>query len=89
LHLATVSQSALESFVAKVRADLTLRQKVEAATSIDAVVAIAQDHGENFSKTTLLRAHAAAVAAAPDHALEGLNSWGDALMHCFGASDQD
>ena len=89
MNLATVSQSALEAFVAKVRADLTLRQKVEAATSLDEVVAIAQGHGESFSKTTLLRAHAAAIAAAPDHTLEGLNSWGDALMHCFGASEQD
>lgn len=89
MNLAPVSQSALEAFVAKVRADLTLRQKVEAATSLDEVVAIAQGHGESFSKTTLLRAHAAAIAAAPDHTLEGLNSWGDALMHCFGASEQD
>ncbi len=82
-------QSALQAFVASVGADPQLQQKLDAAAGLDDVLAIAQAHGHSFSKATLLRAHAAAVAAAPDHALEGLNSWGDALMHCFGASDRD
>lgn len=84
-----MSQTALQAFVASVGADPQLQQKLDAASGLDDVVAIAQAHGHSFSKATLLRAHAAAVAAAPDHALEGLNSWGDALMHCFGASDRD
>jgi hypothetical protein len=33
----------------------------------------------------LLREHAKALSDAPDHALKGINSWADALMHCFGA----
>jgi len=84
-----VSQTALQAFAASVGADPQLRQKLDAAAGLDDVVSIAQAHGHSFSKATLLRAHAAAVAAAPEHVLEGLNSWGDALMHCFGATDQD
>jgi predicted ribosomally synthesized peptide with nif11-like leader len=84
-----VSQSALEAFAASVGSDPQLRQKLNAVTGLDDVVAIAETHGHSFSKATLLRAHAAAVAAAPDHVLEAFNSWGDALMHCFGATDQD
>jgi predicted ribosomally synthesized peptide with nif11-like leader len=84
-----VSQTALQAFAASVGADPQLRQKLDAAAGLDDVVAIAQAHGHSFSKATLLRAHASAVAGAPDHALESLNSWGDALMHCFGASDKD
>jgi hypothetical protein len=88
-RLAFVSQSALAAFAASVGADPQLRQKLDAAAGLDDVVSIAEAHGHSFNKATLLRAHAAAVAAAPDHALEGVNSWGDALMHCFGASDRD
>lgn len=84
-----MSETALQAFAASVGADPQLRQKLDAAAGLDDVVSIAESHGHNFSKATLLRAHAAAVAAAPDHALEAVNSWGDALMHCFGASDQD
>lgn len=84
-----MSESALAAFASSVSSDPQLRQKLDAATGLDDVVAIAQTHGHSFSKATLLRAHASAVAAAPDHTLEGLNSWGDALMHCFGASDND
>jgi predicted ribosomally synthesized peptide with nif11-like leader len=84
-----VSQSALDAFAANVGSDPQLRQKLQAVAGLDDVLAIAESHGHSFSKSTLLKAHAAAVAAAPDHALEGLNSWGDALMHCFGVSNQD
>ena len=27
--------------------------------------------------------------SAKDHELAAINSWGDALMHCFGASEND
>ncbi len=87
--LTSVTQNALEAFARSVGADPQLRQKLDAAAGLDDVVSIAQSHGHSFSKATLLRAHAAAVAAAPDHALEAVNSWGDALMHCFGSSDRD
>ena len=84
-----VSQSALQAFAASVGADPQLRQKLDAAAGLDDVLAIAESHGHTFSKSTLLRAHASAVASAPDHALERLNNWGDALMHCFGATAKD
>lgn len=86
---APVSQTALQAFAASVGADPQLRQKLDAAAGLDDVLAIAESHGHSFTKATLLRAHATAVAAAPDHALESLNSWADALMHCFGATDKD
>jgi predicted ribosomally synthesized peptide with nif11-like leader len=84
-----VSQSALDAFAASVGSDPLLRQKLHAVTGLDDVIAIAESHGHSFSKATLLKAHAAAINAAPDHALEPLNSWGDALIHCFGATEAD
>jgi hypothetical protein len=29
------------------------------------------------------------IGKAPVHVLEAINSWGDALMHAFGATDKD
>jgi hypothetical protein len=29
------------------------------------------------------------LSQAEDHELEGISSWSDALMHCFGVSDKD
>jgi hypothetical protein len=29
------------------------------------------------------------LSGASDHELKGINSWGDALMHCFGATEED
>lgn len=84
-----VSQSALDAFAASVSSDPQLRQKLHGVTGLDDVITIAESHGHSFSKATLLKAHAAALAAAPDHALEKVNSWADALMHCFGATDRD
>jgi hypothetical protein len=40
-------------------------------------------------KASVLRAHGEALSAASDHQLKAINSWGDALMHCFGASEND
>ena len=81
--------SALKAFVSNVAADGQLREKLHAASGLDDIVALASRHGHDFSKSTLLKAHAAAVASAPDHSLEAINSWGDALMQAFGASDRD
>lgn len=84
-----VSHSALQAFLSSAAADAQLRQKLQAAAGVDDIVALAGSHGHAFSKATLLKAHAAAIASAPDHKLEAINSWGDALMETFGASDQD
>ena len=81
--------SALEAFVASAGADDQLRQKLQNATGLDDVVSLAESHGHAFSKATLLKAQSQALIDSPDHALEGINSWGDALMHCFGASAED
>ncbi|MCX5947176.1 MAG: Nif11-like leader peptide family natural product precursor [Cyanobacteria bacterium] len=84
-----MSLSALQDFVSSAAADEQLRQKLHAASGPDDVVDLASNHGHDFSKATLLKAHAVAISKAPDHALEAINSWGDALMHAFGASDKD
>jgi len=84
-----MSVSALRSFAASVSTDGQLRDKLHAATGLDDVVTIAAAHGHTIDKTVLLREHAKAIAAAEDHELHGLNSWGDALMHAFGATDKD
>ena len=84
-----MSLSALQAFVSSVSADGQLRQRLHAAAGLDDVVELASSHGHDFSKATLLKAHAASVSSAPDHQLEAINSWGDALMQTFGASDKD
>jgi len=79
-----MSVASLEAFCARVAADEDLRDRVHAATGVDDIVAIAAAHGHDLDKTVLLREHARALSSAPDHVLSGINSWGDALMHCFG-----
>ena len=80
-----MSVASLEAFCARIADDDELRNKVHAASGVDDIVAIAAAHGHDVDKTVLLREHAKAVSNAPDHALAGINSWADALMHCFGA----
>ena len=81
--------SAIKAFVASASSDDQLRQKLHQATGLDDLVSLAESHGHVLSKSALLKAQAEALIASPDHALEGINSWGDALMHCFGASAED
>jgi predicted ribosomally synthesized peptide with nif11-like leader len=80
-----MSISSLEAFCSRVAADADLRQKVHGATGVDDIVTIAAAHGHDVDKTVLLREQARRMSEAPDHALTGINSWADALMHCFGA----
>ena len=64
-------------------------QPAEGPANADAVVGVAASHGHHFSKTVLLRQHAEALSQAHDHELEGISSWSDALMHCFGATEEE
>jgi predicted ribosomally synthesized peptide with nif11-like leader len=80
-----MSVASLEAFCARVASDDALHSQVHAAAGVDDIVAIAAAHGHDVDKTVLLREQARAISAAPDHALAGINSWADALMHCFGA----
>jgi len=84
-----VSLNALQAFVSSAAADEQLRKKLESSMGLTDVVDLAHSHGHDFSKATLLKAHAEAIGKAPDHALEAINSWGDALFHAFGATDKD
>ncbi|MCP9809643.1 Nif11-like leader peptide family natural product precursor [Cyanobium sp. HWJ4-Hawea] len=84
-----MSVASIKAFVDRVSGDEALRSKLHAATGVDDIVAIAADHGHDLNKTVLLREHARAIVDAHDHELSGINSWGDALMHAFGATDKD
>jgi len=84
-----VTLNALQAFDSSAAADDQLRQKLHADSGLDDVVDLASSQGHEFSKATLLKAHAEAISKAPDHALEAITSWGDALMHAFGATDKD
>ena len=75
--------------MASVADDTALRDKLHAAAGVDDIVTIASEHGHSIDKTVLLREHAKALSTAKDHELAAINSWGDALMHCFGASEND
>lgn len=83
-----MSLSALRTFAASVSADDELRDKLHAATGVDDVVTIAAAHGHSLDKTVLLREHGKALADAHDHELSAINSWGDALLHAFGSSEE-
>ena len=84
-----MSLASIKSFVSRVAGDGALRDKLHAAAGVDDIVAIAAAHGHEIDKTVLLREHAKVLATAQDHELAGINSWGDALMHCFGATEND
>ncbi|MEB3202684.1 MAG: Nif11-like leader peptide family RiPP precursor [Synechococcus sp.] len=84
-----MSLASIRSFVSRVAGDSALRDKLHAAAGVDDIVAIAAAHGHAIDKTVLLREHAKALGTAKDHELAGINSWGDALMHCFGATEED
>ena len=83
-----MSLSALRAFASSVTADPQLREKLHAATGLDDVVSLAESHGHSLNKTVLLREHGKALASAHDHELEAINSWGDALLHAFGSSEE-
>ncbi|MEB3275856.1 MAG: Nif11-like leader peptide family natural product precursor [Cyanobacteriota bacterium] len=83
-----MSLSALRAFASSVTADDQLREKLHAATGLDDVVTIAAAHGHSVDKTVLLREHGKALATAQDHELAAINSWGDALLHAFGSSEE-
>ncbi len=84
-----MSVASIQAFVARVAGDATLRDKLHAAAGVDDIVAMAAEHGHAIDKTVLLREHAKALGSAKDHELAAINSWGDALMHCFGATEND
>lgn len=84
-----MSVASLKAFCASIATDEDLRGKVHAAAGVDDLVSIAAAHGHAVDKTVLLREHARAITAAPDHALTGINSWADALIHCFGAEEAE
>ena len=83
-----MSLSALRAFAASVSNDSQLRDKLHAATGVDDVVTIAAAHGHAVDKTVLLREHGKALTSAHDHELAAINSWGDALLHAFGSSEE-
>jgi hypothetical protein len=83
-----MSLSALRSFAASVSADGQLRDKLHAAAGVDDVLSIAASHGHTLDKMVLLREQGKALAAAGDHQLSAINSWGDALLHAFGSSEE-
>ncbi|CAK6700202.1 Nif11-like leader peptide family natural product precursor [Synechococcus sp. CBW1107] len=83
-----MSVADLKAFLAKVEDDEGLRQKLHAASGMDDIVDLAAAHGHSVDKASVLRAHGEALSSANDHQLKAINSWGDALMHCFGAHEE-
>lgn len=84
-----VSVADLKAFISKVKTDEALRQKLHAATGMNDIVDLAAAHGHSVDKASVLRAHGEALSKASDHDLKGINSWGDALIHCFGATEAE
>ena len=83
-----MSVADLKAFLSKVEDDEDLRQKLHAASGMDDIVDLAAAHGHSVDKASVLRAHGEALSSASDHQLKAINSWGDALMHCFGAHEE-
>jgi len=86
--LFVVTTGATASDCSAGQADPQLRDKLHAASGVDDVVSIAAAHGHAVEKTVLLREHGKALSAADDHELAAINSWGDALLHAFGSSEE-
>ena len=84
-----MSVADLQAFLSKVAGDESLRSKLQAAAGVDDIVTLASEHGHSVDKAAVLRAHGQALAGASDHQLSAINSWGDALMHAFGATEAD
>ena len=84
-----MSVADLQAFLGKVAKDEALRDQLHGATGLDAVISLAAQHGHSVDKAVVLRAHGQALASASDQQLSGINSWGDALMHAFGATEAD
>ncbi len=84
-----MSVADLKAFLAKAGADEDLRQKLHTASGMNDIVDLAAAHGHSVDKASVLRAHGEALSGASDQQLKGINSWGDALMHCFGATEED
>jgi predicted ribosomally synthesized peptide with nif11-like leader len=82
-----VSLPSLQVFVAHVAGDPALREKLRVAAGPDEVVRIAAEQGHPISKEDLLKAHADAVAAAPEQT--PINSWWEALEYAFGIHEDD
>ena len=87
--IAPVSAADLNAFLSKVGNNEAIRSKIHAASGVNDILAIAESHGFSLSKPAVIRAHAEALSKASDQQLERVNTWGDALMHCFGATDAD
>ena len=89
LVLRCVSADDLRAFLSKVGNNQAIRDHIHAATGVDDILMIAEKHGFNLSKPAVLRAHGEALAQADDAQLQRVNTWGDALIHCFGVTDSD
>ena len=89
LALRCVSAADLRAFLSKVGNNQAIRDHIHAATGVDDILTIAEKHGFNLSKPAVLRAHGEALAQAEDAQLQRVNTWGDALIHCFGVTDSD
>jgi predicted ribosomally synthesized peptide with nif11-like leader len=84
-----MSVADLQAFLGKAAKDEALRDQLHAAGQLDDIVDLAAQHGHSIDKPAVLRAHGQALASASDHQLSGISSWGDALMHAFGATEAD
>ena len=84
-----MSVADLKAFLSKVEDDEDLRQKLHAASGMDDIVDLAAAHGHSVDKASVMRAQGEALSSASDHELKAINSWGDALMHCFGAHEEE
>ena len=89
LALRCVSAADLKAFLSKVGNNQAIRYRIHAATGVDDILSIAQSHGFSLSKPAVLRAHGEALSQADDAQLQRVNTWGDALIHCFGVADSD
>jgi predicted ribosomally synthesized peptide with nif11-like leader len=88
-RIAPVSAADLKAFLSKVGHNEAIRSRIHAATGVNDILDIAESHGFSLSKPAVIRAHADALSKASDQQLERVNTWGDALMHCFGATEAD
>jgi len=79
-----VSESALIAFASLVQSDSQVREQVRQAPSPQHVVNLATEKGHEFTQATLMKMQADRMKHVHDDHLNGAQSWGEALILCFG-----
>lgn len=79
-----MSESALVAFAALAQSDSQVREQVHQAETPMHVVDLAKEKGHVFTQATMMKMQAEKMKHLHDDHINGVSSWGEALLLCFG-----